>query len=353
VVEGAPPGESLEGEITRFFGYSHDVLVIMDLGGRALVLSTSAERVLGYPVNALVGRRLLHWVHPEDRAEVSKQARALLEGDPIGDLDTRFVGADGTWVPIRWSLSLGPDRRIYAVGRDRTDQAQHQDALLRQEVAELRLRTAMELHDGILQTLTGAGLQIAVARKLIGSDPNAAETVLDTLGQSVTAEQREMRLYVDELKGRAPRWTDGTVGLPERIEALLDRVGAIWGLTPTMDIGITGRLGGEFGRQVLRIIQEAAVNAARHSAAKAVSVVVALEGSDVVISIADDGKGFSFLGEFDNDALNEKRMGPLSLKHRVEQNHGRLSINSSRQGSTVIVRLPVPQETGTEEESTP
>jgi len=213
-------------------------------------------------------------------------------------------------------------------------------------MAELQLRTAMELHDGILQTLTGAKLQIAVARKLVRTDPDAAEKVLDNLGNSVAAEQQEMRLYVDELKGRAPAWIDGTLGLTQRIEALLDRVGAIWGLTATAETNVTGLIGGELGRQVLRIIQEATVNAARHSSAKAVSVSVKPDGPDLTISVADDGNGFSFLGNFDHKALKEQRLGPLSLKHRVEETGGRISINSTPQGSTVFVRLPVVLEEG-------
>jgi len=242
---------------------------------------------------------------------------------------------------MRWSLSVGFHGRIYAVGRDHTHQARTQDAILRHEMAELRLRTALELHDGILQTLTGATLQLAVARRLVGTNPAAAEKVLVGLGDSIAAEQQEMRLYVDELKGSSPAWAGGTLELPERIEALLDRVGMIWGLTFSLEVRAPEGLGGEFGRRILRIIQEATVNAARHGAAKAISVSVAVDGPDLTISIADDGTGFSFFGKYDNETLKEKRLGPLSLKHRVEETGGRISIASTPQGSTVYVRLPL------------
>jgi len=320
----------------------------MDNPGRVLVISPSVERVLGHPIEGFIGQRLVQWVHPEDQASVIAQTRTLLGDRPIGDLDVRMARADGEWVPMRWSLSVGFNRRIYAVGRDHTDQARHQDAILRHEMAELGLRTAMELHDGILQTLTGATLQIAAAGRLVRMDPAAAEEVLAALGSSIAAEQQEMRLYVDELKGSTPVWADGTLGLPERIEALLDRVGMIWGLTTSVETRLTVGIGGELGRQILRIIQEATVNAARHATAEAVSVSVALDGPDVTISITDDGKGFSFFGEYDNDALNERRLGPVSLKHRVEDTGGRISINSTPQGSRVFVRLPLLLEESTE-----
>lgn len=230
--------------------------------------------------------------------------------------------------------------------RDTTEEAPHRDVLLRSEMAELRLRTALELHDGILQTLTGAALQIAVARKLVRTDPDAAEKILQTLGDSVAAEQMEMRLYVDEIKGRSPVWTDGVGALPGRVEAALDRVGSVWGLTTSADVHIPREIGGELGRQVVRIVQEATVNATRHGAAENVAVSVSLDGSDVVLTVTDDGTGFPFKGEYDHEELKQKRLGPLSLKHRVEAAGGRISIDSRSDGATVTVRIPVPRRAG-------
>jgi len=341
LVAGDLPREPLEGELARFFSYSHDVLAIMDAGGRVLVINPSVERVLGYPIEEIIGRRFLHWVHLEDRPEVRSRARALRAGNPVSALDIRVSRTDGGWVPMRWSLSVGHQRRIYAVGRDRTDQVQRRQALLREEMSELRLRTAMELHDGVLQTLTGAGLQIAVARRLIHSDPAAAGEVLEALGNSLAAEQREMRLYVDEVKGSAAASPDGTLGLRERIETLIERVGAIWGVSTSVDARVTDGIPPELGRQILRIIQEATVNAVRHGAARTVAVSAVLDGPEIAITVSDDGTGFSFLGEYDSEALREKRLGPLSLKHRVEAAGGGMSINSTPGGSTVTVRLPL------------
>lgn len=343
---GDVPSESLEGELSRFFGYSHDVLAIMDGGGRVLMISPSVERVLGYPTKEIVGRHFLHWLHPDDKPLVRTQTRTLLKGRPIADLDARIFRADGVSVPMRWSLSVGPGRRIYAVGRDRTDEAQRQESLLRQELAELRLRTTMELHDGVLQTLTGASLQIEVARRLLRRDPDAAEQVLHAVGEGIGAEQREIRLYVDEVKGHAPSWTDGSLALPDRIETILERVGMIWGVEISVDARVTEGVPAELGRQILRIIQESTVNAARHGAAKSVSVAVALDGPEITITIVDNGTGFSFLGEYDHKALKEKRLGPLSLKHRVEEAEGSICINSAPGRSTIVVRLPLSQERG-------
>jgi len=336
------PDEPLEGELARFFGYSRDVLLILDNWGRVLVISPSVERVLGHPIQEILGRRILRWVHPEDYAAVRGQVRALFAGDSIPDLDARIFRADGGWVPMRWSLSVGKHQRIYGVGRDRTAEAHRQKVLLDQEVVELRLRTALELHDGILQTLTGASFQIAVARRLLHQDPAAAEAVLEALGKSVSAEQREIRLYVDEVKGRSNSWTDGSLGISGRISEMLEQVGVIWGLSMLPEILLPDDVPVETGRQVLRVIQEAAVNAARHGGARTIEVHVGVEGREARIQITDDGHGFSFQGYHDDDALREKRLGPLSLKHRVAAAGGTIAICSTPRGATVSVRLPLP-----------
>jgi PAS domain S-box-containing protein len=336
-----PDLEPPEGEFARFFSYSHDVLAILDEEGCVLLVSPSVERVLGHPIDGVMGRHALRWVHPDDRARVRATVRSLLEGRPIADLDSLVLRADGSWVPMRWSLSLGPGLRVYGVGHDRTHRVQHQEALLSREMAELRLRAAMELHDGVLQTLTGASLHIEVARRLVRSDPAAAEEVLEALGETVSAEQREMRLYVDEVKGQPSVWTDGDIALPTRIESIIDRVGLIWGVETSVDARLSGEIPAPLGRHILRIVQEATVNAARHGAAQEVSVSVTRDGPDVSITIADNGRGFPFMGEYDNEALRKQRRGPLSLKHRVAEAGGSIRINSTPGGSMVFVRLPL------------
>lgn len=332
--------EPLEGELARFFGYSHDILVVLDAEGHIVVISPPATRVLGYPLEDMVGRSVLEYVHPDDGFEALSRARRLAEGRVVPDLDLRIRRADGSWAPLRCSLAAGPHGRMYGVARDRSAELRHRESHLRREIAEFRLRTALELHDGILQTLTGASFQIAVARRLVAQDPSAAEEVLAALARSVSAEQQEMRLYVDEIKGQDAPSDGGPAQLGQRIREMLERVAVIWGVETTVAVHGPEGVGVEKERQILRLTQEAVVNAARHGGARAVDVSVEDGGDHVVIRVRDDGHGFSFLGDFDHATLMRERIGPLSLKRRVDSAGGDISIHSTPEGSTITLRVP-------------
>jgi PAS domain S-box-containing protein len=340
-IPGKPGGETLQDELARFFQYSLDILVILDGDGRVVVVSPSVKHVLGASIEDLMGETVLHRVHPDDQQLARAKARTVLTGGGVTDLELRVAGAGGNWVPMRWSLAPGPNRRIYGIGRDRTEEFRHREARLRQKMAELRLTTALELHDGVLQILTGAAFQIAVARRMIRGDPHRAEEVLTALARSVSAEQQELRLYVDETRGPSPEGFGEAPGLADRIHAMLGRASAIWGLKAAADVRVGDGLSPEMARRLLRIVQEATVNAARHGGARSVSVEVGLDGQEIVLGVVDDGHGFSFRGEYDNAALKAQRLGPVSLKHRVTEAGGTMSIVSSEQGATLSVRIPL------------
>lgn len=333
---------SLDQAIAAFFRYAPDLLAVLDVHGRILRINPCMERVLGQAAAAVTGRRFLRLVHPEDRPKVKERARGLVEGRPIRHLEARLPRAGGGWTPVRWSVSAGPGPFYYATGRDGDAAAQSTASFLDREMAELRMRTGSELHDGILQTLTAANLRIAAAQRLLGNDDATAGALLAMVAENLAAEQREIRLYVNEVKDEASAQLHRPQDLGQRLDATLERVGRIWGATISVDAHVTATVPPELGRQIMRITQEAAVNAVRHGGAGVVGVRVATDGPTVAITITDDGRGFPFRGEYDSDALREQRLGPLSLKHRVDQAGGRITINSMPGGSTIDVRLPLP-----------
>jgi diguanylate cyclase (GGDEF)-like protein/PAS domain S-box-containing protein len=130
-----------------------DVLLVCDLEG---VISYASPAVgdYGYAPGDLVGRRLLDFVHPEDRDAVLTASRLALAGgraaesradgaqDRPGRFPARVRAADGTWRHVESTLLRyqvpGAPRQILVTARDVSDQV-----ALRQQVAHLTF------HDGL------------------------------------------------------------------------------------------------------------------------------------------------------------------------------------------------------------
>jgi signal transduction histidine kinase len=127
--------------------------------------------------------------------------------------------------------------------------------------------------------------------------------------------------------------------LRQRLQELCGRVSRLWAVEVELDV--TGVVASPTAWEVYRLAQEALVNAARHARASSIEVAVSARPEGITLRIADDGCGFPFEGVYDLKTLNERRIGPVSLKERVASLRGNLILRSSRQGTVVEISLPV------------
>jgi PAS domain S-box-containing protein len=73
---------------------SMDLISILNLDGTIRYVSPSHERMLGYPLDELVGKNVVSFVHPQDRARVQ---RALVNGNNGRPVECRVRHCDGSW----------------------------------------------------------------------------------------------------------------------------------------------------------------------------------------------------------------------------------------------------------------
>lgn len=85
---------------------------------------------------------------------------------------------------------------------------------------------------------------------------------------------------------------------------------------------------------IYRVVQEALRNAVRHAKAKTVSVDLKQRGETLLLTIRDDGQGFS--------PEREKGLGLLGMEERITHLHGRFRITSNAgEGACISVELPL------------
>jgi len=129
-----------------------DVVLVCDLDG-AIRYASPAVEDYGYPPGTLTGRRLLDFVHPEDRPAVLASVRLALGGyaegaegieglEGSGRFPVRVRAADGTWRHVESTLlryqAPGEPIQMLVTARDVSDQV-----ALRQQV------THLTFHDGL------------------------------------------------------------------------------------------------------------------------------------------------------------------------------------------------------------
>ncbi len=225
----------------------------------------------------------------------------------------------------------------------RMDHLALRERLREAAAADERIRLSRDLHDGLLQSLTGIALQLQVSRRLLESDPEAARERLAEIQASIAGEQHDLRAFVNRLKP-APR--DGSAGrdLRSRLEDACNRIERQWGLRVELSSqGLNDGLPAPVSDDVFRIVHESLINAARHAAASSLQVDVSRSAGAVFITVADDGHGFSFQGTHDLATLQKFKAGPITLKERISSLGGDLVISSSKSGARLSISLPLPQ----------
>jgi signal transduction histidine kinase len=88
------------------------------------------------------------------------------------------------------------------------------------------------------------------------------------------------------------------------------------------------------------VIREALVNVAKHAASGDVAVRVAVTDADLVVSVADRGRGFTT--EDRQRATREHHLGLDILQRRIREYGGTLQVETSPgKGTKIVARLPI------------
>lgn len=207
--------------------------------------------------------------------------------------------------------------------------------------AEERMRLSRDLHDGVLQSLTGAALQLETVQRLWDTEPRAARDRLVAIQQLIVDEQRDLRLFVHDSQLAPIPIAPGFAGLDTALRQLIHRLEGVWGLRVNLRLEPLDDCSSELlGYDLCFIVQEALVNASRHAAASEVCVAIGPQHGHVHVVVSDNGRGFPFEGDYDQAKLDALQIGPVMLKERVKALGGTLAIHSARTGARLDIRLP-------------
>ena len=203
--------------------------------------------------------------------------------------------------------------------------------------ADERLRISRELHDGIVQSLGGVGLQLQAIRADVHDA--AAGRRIEQVQKVIEHDQRELRAIVRELRPHDPR--RGGALLRDELARMRERFALEWGLNVGVRIADDVDVPVRLAHELSRIVNESLSNAARHGGASHADVEIAIADDAVDLRVTDNGRGFPFTGRYELADLDGR--GPRTLKERVITLGGSLTIDSSKSGAAIIARVPLPE----------
>jgi signal transduction histidine kinase len=204
-----------------------------------------------------------------------------------------------------------------------------------------RSRLARELHDGPIQTLAAAEIQLDVLARRDTTPVDVANN-LDDIQILLRNEIMNLRDLTQNMKiGLFELDTDT---LFDDVSNIVERFERQTGITAEfVSEPQIVKLPPRSRREVLRIVHEGLVNVRKHSGARHVVVHAAVAGKNLELSIDDDGRGFDFEGRLTQRELEERHKGPAVLRERVKELGGMMAIVSNPgRGARVEVRVPLP-----------
>jgi signal transduction histidine kinase len=208
-----------------------------------------------------------------------------------------------------------------------------------------RVRLAHELHDGILQSLTGLALQLQAVSRLLDTDIEAARQRLRDVQALIAVEQGELRTWIGDLSPAPTEAMATGDDLALVLQKLLRRAEWQWRLSCELAVDAKAPVPRTLGDHIYRLVQEGLNNAGRHARAQRAWVELAVRPDRVDIALSDDGVGFPFHGRYDLARLTAHNLGPRSIRERIASLRGSLVLTTGLSGSRLEIGLPMPRRT--------
>lgn len=346
-------------------------------------LNRQWEEFTGTTFEEMGGSGWVRAVHPDDCEENLRRWKHSIETGENFEFEHRFRSANGKY---RWHLTrayamrdakgettlwIGSSTDIDDMMRSQeelleaeaqlADRAAHLDGLVTRRTAELtaahvkllgeteerkrlesevagaiegeRAHLGQELHDGVVQELTGIAMMMhALAKTLRDVGPTHAREAgrLCRMMEIAHGHARDLAksFYPVELEQH---------GLFAALEGIAQRTEQQFGVSCEVVADATDATEGRSitSVQLFRIAQEAVQNAAKHAKARKISILLSRRTGEWRLTVKDDGVGLP------NPMPESGGMGLRIMQYRARIMHGTLSV-CSPDGGGVIVSCTAP-----------
>jgi signal transduction histidine kinase len=305
-------------------------LVAWDIGFAIVTLTLMAQYFtrLPFPVAVLCG------LAPAFGSEYSHRLAVLAEPGafPYGLAILRLAALVALGISFKVLVLQGEERARL--------QASLASAERKAGMLEERQRLAREIHDTLAQGFAGIVVHLERAEQIDSLSDSPAKPHVD-LARSVAREGLEearrmlAALRPEILTQRA---------LPEALGRVCENWSRRSGVAANLSItGAPAPMHPDIELTILRGVQEALNNVARHAEARTAAVTLSYMEDVLVLDVQDDGRGFT------PSRVGGNGFGLTGMRERTESLQGSFSVESlPGEGTTVSITLPVLRPAGGE-----
>ncbi|MGP0074411.1 MAG: response regulator [Bryobacteraceae bacterium] len=343
---------------------SMDLISILNLDGTIRYVSPSHERMLGYPLDELVGRNVLSFIHPQDKARVQT---ALVDGNNGRPVECRVRHADGSWRMLEsFSRDLSHVAGVNGMvvnARDITERKHLEEQLHHSQ----RLEAVGRLAGGVAHDFNNLLMVITGYSHMLLDAMHPSDPARQDLEQVVKASERATDLTRQLLAFSRRQGVRASLvnlnGLVQEMERMLRRV-----LGEEIELIVRLAPGLKTVRadpgQIEQVILNMVVNARDAMSSGGQLLIETWNSSDahrntVTISISDTGIGMDsevlsrVFEPFFTTKEHGTGLGLATSYGIIKENGGDLRVESTPgKGTIFVIELPVTEQTPDELAST-
>jgi signal transduction histidine kinase len=223
---------------------------------------------------------------------------------------------------------------VHVHNRDLTVSTPDAGEVVEARLAEERARWAMQIHDGLTQSVTSAVLELQAFRSRVATDPEGALEGLAEVQQAIRDDLERIREVLFRL-------TDGPLPTDASSEAaivtIVRETARRWGIEGRVHVeGDLRTVAADVLDAAQGIVHEAVTNAGKHAETSEVVVTVRTRQDWLQVEIEDHGRGIAGVAD------GVPHFGIRMMRARVEEIGGAIDIGSTPgEGTRIVARLPV------------
>jgi PAS domain S-box-containing protein len=355
--------KQLEGQVLRseqqfstLVENSPDVICRLDRDLRYIYVSPNLNGVFGSPTEAFLGKRPGEIAVPDyDWSEFELRCREAIDKKQATVHEFQYRGRHYRTRIVPEYSSGGAVESIMTISEDFTERRRAELELAKLTTRlftlqdEERRRIARELHDGAAQNIFAVTLNLnRLENALIDRTPKITGVISDSqqLAEQSLTELRTLSYLLHppilDQSGLADALLWFARGFSKRSGIKVE----------TAAIQDIGRLAPDVETALFRIVQESLSNVRRHSGSDTASILLEKHDGEVRLQVQDRGHGMS--GDTSNgspDDNAELGVGIPGMRQRLVQLGGRLEIESTDKGTTILAVVPVTRSAPTSQRS--